>query len=105
MLAVQSSFQCNILYFRYDELRDLIRTVKNSQNIKDVAKVLSGWLLLHGYNFIVPFYIDISHLGFETLQKAFVKAKNVVEKEGGTPTFYIRALVGMEDFVTQVSTM
>ena len=42
-------------------------------------------------------------VGFETLQKAFNKAKSVVEKEGGTPTFYIRALVGIEDFVTQVS--
>jgi len=36
------------------------------------------------------------------LQKAFVKSKAVVEKEGGTPTFYIRALVEMEDFVTEV---
>lgn len=40
--------------------------------------------------------------GFETLQKAFVKAKAVVEKEGTTPTFYIRALVEMEDFINQV---
>ncbi len=31
-----------------------------------------------------------------------MKAKTVVEKEGGTPTFYIRALVEMEDFITQV---
>jgi len=27
---------------RFDELRDLIRVVKNSQKIKDVAKVQSG---------------------------------------------------------------
>ena len=40
--------------------------------------------------------------GFETLQKAFIKAKAVVEKEGTTPTFYIRALVEMEDFISQV---
>ena len=42
-------------------------------------------------------------LGFEALQKAFQKAKSVVEKEGGTPTFYIRTLVELEDFVQNVS--
>ena len=41
-------------------------------------------------------------VGFETLQKAFVKAKAVIEKEGKTPVFYTRALVEMEDFITQV---
>lgn len=41
--------------------------------------------------------------GFESLQKAFNKAKGVVEKEGTIPTFYIRALVEMEDFIAQVS--
>ena len=30
------------LHYRFDELRDLIRAVKNSQKIKDVAKVQSG---------------------------------------------------------------
>lgn len=40
--------------------------------------------------------------GFETLQKAFVKSKSVIEKEGATPTFYIRTLVEMEDFISQV---
>lgn len=37
------------------------------------------------------------------MQKAFAKAKSVIEKEGKTPTFYVRALVGMEDFITQVN--
>ncbi len=41
--------------------------------------------------------------GFETLQKAFIKARAVIEKEGATPTFYIRLLVDMEDFISQVS--
>ena len=33
---------CILSYIRYDELRDMIRTVKNSQKIKDVAKVQTG---------------------------------------------------------------
>lgn len=37
------------------------------------------------------------------MQKAFAKAKNVIDKEGKTPTFYIRSLVEMEDFISQVS--
>lgn len=41
--------------------------------------------------------------GFETLQKAFLKAKSVVEKEGTTPVFYIRTLVELEDFIQSVS--
>ena len=40
--------------------------------------------------------------GFESLQKAFQKAKPVVEKEGTTPWFYIRSLVELEDFVRDV---
>ena len=39
---------------------------------------------------------------FESLQKAFAKAKSVVEKEGATPRFYIRSLVELEDFVKEV---
>ena len=41
---------------------------------------------------------------FESLQKAFAKAKTVVEKEGATPRFYIRSLVELEDFVKEVCT-
>ena len=41
-------------------------------------------------------------LGFEGLQKAFQKAKSVVEKEGSTPVFYIRTLTELEDFVLGV---
>ena len=39
---------------------------------------------------------------FESLQKAFAKAKSVVEKEGATPKFYIRSLIELEDFVKEV---
>ena len=39
---------------------------------------------------------------FESLQKAYGKAKNVVEQEGGPPKFYISALVEMEDFIQKV---
>ena len=42
--------------------------------------------------------------GFEGLQKAFQKAKSVIEKEGTTPVFYVRTLVELEDFVQGVST-
>ena len=42
------------------------------------------------------------HVVFESLQKAFAKAKTVVEKEGATPRFYIRSLVELEDFVKEV---
>ena len=38
---------------------------------------------------------------FESLCKAYVKAKKVVDKEG-IPRFYIRNLVELEDFVTEV---
>ena len=44
----------------------------------------------------------LSLSGFESLQKAFQKAKPVVEKEGVTPWFYIRSLVELEDFVKDV---
>ena len=42
-------------------------------------------------------------LGFEALQKAFQKAKSVVEKEGATPLFYVRTLIELEDYVMGVS--
>ncbi|CAI8034637.1 Eukaryotic translation initiation factor 3 subunit C [Geodia barretti] len=63
---------------RYDELRSVVHAMKNSQKIKDIAKVQSS---------------------FEALQKAFQKAKSVVEKEGSTPVFYTRTLTLLEDFV------
>ena len=43
--------------------------------------------------------------GFETLQKAFQKAKTVIVKEGTTPIFYVRTLVQLEDFIQSVSSI
>lgn len=44
-------------------------------------------------------------LGFENLTRAFVKAKPVIDKEenGNIPKFYIRCLVELEDFITDVN--
>lgn len=38
---------------------------------------------------------------FEQLGKAYEKARKVVEKEG-VPRFYIRCLVELDDFVSEV---
>ena len=48
---------------------------------------------------------NLLYIVFESLQKAFAKAKSVVEKEGSTPKFYIRSLVELEDFVKEVGTL
>ena len=90
--------------------------MRNHKKIKDMANVLSGeftcylpssfigkmfdHLVNHQYT---PYsYISmVSFADFENLGKAFEKAKKVVEKEG-TPRFYIRALVELEDFVAVV---
>ncbi len=42
-------------------------------------------------------------LGFDGLQKVFLKAKVVIDKEPETPRFYIRALMELEDFVKEAS--
>lgn len=41
ILNLKVSFNSTYLY-RYDELKDFIRVMRNSQKIKDVAKVLTG---------------------------------------------------------------
>lgn len=43
-------------------------------------------------------------LGFEDLQKAYVKALPVIQKEenGQTPRFYTRCLVELEDFINEM---
>ncbi|XP_060568402.1 eukaryotic translation initiation factor 3 subunit C-like [Ruditapes philippinarum] len=64
---------------RYDELLNIIKSLKNKKKIKDMSNVLSD---------------------FESLCKAFDKAKKVVEKEG-IPRFYIRTLSELEDFVSE----
>jgi len=65
---------------RFDELKDVIKHLKNHKKIKDMANVLTD---------------------FEALGKAYDKAKKVVEKEGVIPRFYVRCLVELEDFVNE----
>lgn len=62
---------------RFDEIKDIIKVLKNHKKIKDMANVLTD---------------------FENLGKSYDKAKKVIEKEG-IPRFYIRCLVELEDFV------
>ncbi|KAK2168655.1 hypothetical protein LSH36_15g12053 [Paralvinella palmiformis] len=64
---------------RFDEMKDMIKTMRNHKKIKDMANILDD---------------------FEDLGKAYEKAKKIVEKEG-IPRFYIRALVELEDFVIE----
>ncbi|XP_013399925.1 eukaryotic translation initiation factor 3 subunit C isoform X2 [Lingula anatina] len=64
---------------RYEEIRNIIKQLKNHKKIKDMSNVLSD---------------------FEDLGRAYDKAKKVVEKEG-IPRFYLRALVELEDFVSE----
>ncbi|KAH9518662.1 Eukaryotic translation initiation factor 3 subunit C [Bulinus truncatus] len=64
---------------RFDEIRTIIKQLKNHKKIKDFANVLTD---------------------FESLIKAFEKARKVVDKEG-VPKFYIRTIVELEDFINE----
>ncbi|KAL8619146.1 hypothetical protein ACOMHN_019418 [Nucella lapillus] len=64
---------------RYEDLRNIIKTLKNHKKIKDMASVLTD---------------------FEGLCKSYDKAKKVVDKEG-MPRFYLRCLVELLDFVNK----
>ncbi|GFO43165.1 eukaryotic translation initiation factor 3 subunit c [Plakobranchus ocellatus] len=64
---------------RFDELKGIIKVLKNHKKIKDMANVLTD---------------------FESLTKAFDKARKVVDREG-LPRFYIRTLADLEDFVNE----
>ncbi len=68
---------------RYEEMQNIIKTLRNHKKIKDMANLLTD---------------------FEDLNKAFQKAKKVVEREGNIPRFYIRTLAELEDFVNEVRT-
>ncbi|XP_063048781.1 eukaryotic translation initiation factor 3 subunit C isoform X4 [Engraulis encrasicolus] len=65
---------------RFEELTNLIKTIRNAMKIKDVSKCLEE---------------------FEQLCRAFVKSKNIVDKEG-VPKFYIRLLADLEDYLNQL---
>lgn len=52
---------------------------------------------------IFDYLLLLLAIGFEDLQKAYVKALPVIAKEenGLTPRFFIRCLVEMEDFINE----
>uniref|UniRef100_A0A8C5E7R8 Eukaryotic translation initiation factor 3 subunit C n=1 Tax=Gouania willdenowi TaxID=441366 RepID=A0A8C5E7R8_GOUWI len=62
---------------RFEELTNLIKTIRNAMKIRDMAKCLEE---------------------FEQLCRAFLKSKNIVDKEG-VPSFYIRLLADLEDYL------
>uniref|UniRef100_A0A672JQV2 Eukaryotic translation initiation factor 3 subunit C n=1 Tax=Salarias fasciatus TaxID=181472 RepID=A0A672JQV2_SALFA len=65
---------------RFEELTNLIKTIRNAMKIRDMAKCLEE---------------------FELLCRAFLKSKNIVDKEG-VPSFYIRLLADLEDYLNQL---
>lgn len=68
---------------RYEDLTNIIKTIRNHRKIKDMSSILQS---------------------FEDLTRAYQKALPVVMKEenGVTPRFYVRALAELEDFITEV---
>ncbi|KAM9816978.1 eukaryotic translation initiation factor 3 subunit C [Neosynchiropus ocellatus] len=65
---------------RFEELTNLIKTIRNAMKIRDMAKCLEE---------------------FEQLCRVFLKSKNIVDKEG-VPSFYIRLLADLEDYLNQL---
>ncbi|XP_008312829.1 eukaryotic translation initiation factor 3 subunit C [Cynoglossus semilaevis] len=65
---------------RFEELTNIIKTIRNAMKIRDMAKCLEE---------------------FEQLCRAFLKSKNIVDKEG-VPSFYIRLLADLEDYLNQL---
>lgn len=79
-----SDWSLNVLHLnhRFEELTNIIKTIRNAMKIRDMAKCLEE---------------------FEQLCRAFLKSKNIVDKEG-VPSFYIRILADLEDYLNTVST-
>uniref|UniRef100_A0A5S6QPV4 Eukaryotic translation initiation factor 3 subunit C n=1 Tax=Trichuris muris TaxID=70415 RepID=A0A5S6QPV4_TRIMR len=67
---------------RFEELRDLIKQIRNLRKIKDMSKILTT---------------------FEDLCRVFQKSKGVIERDvgGATPRFFLRSLIELEDFVNE----
>ncbi|XP_041740627.2 eukaryotic translation initiation factor 3 subunit C-like [Coregonus clupeaformis] len=65
---------------RFEELTNLIKTIRNAMKIRDMSKCLEE---------------------FEQLCRAFLKSKTIVDKEG-VPPFYIRLLSDLEDYLNQL---
>nr|CAD7602280.1 unnamed protein product [Timema genevievae] len=68
---------------RYEELMNLIHNIRNYKKIKAISSMLTS---------------------FEELMRAYTKALPVISKEenGQTRRFYVRCLVEMDDFITEV---
>ncbi|CEF66807.1 Eukaryotic translation initiation factor 3 subunit C [Strongyloides ratti] len=67
---------------RFGELKDIIRSAKNSRNVKDMVKLLQC---------------------FENLAKAFEKTKPVLMREGlQIPRFFIRHVAELDDFIKNI---
>uniref|UniRef100_A0A8C1GXW5 Eukaryotic translation initiation factor 3 subunit C n=1 Tax=Cyprinus carpio TaxID=7962 RepID=A0A8C1GXW5_CYPCA len=64
----------------FEELTNLIKTIRNAMKIRDMAKCLEE---------------------FEQLCRAFLKSKTIMDKEG-VPQFYIRLLADLEDYLNQL---
>ncbi|OWK50238.1 Eukaryotic translation initiation factor 3 subunit C [Lonchura striata] len=65
---------------RYEELTNLIRSIRNAMKIRDVSRCLEE---------------------FELLGRAWTKAKGVVDREG-VPRFYLRILADLEDYLNEL---
>lgn len=68
---------------RYEDLSNIIKSIRNYKKIKDMSSLLSS---------------------FEDLTRAYAKALPVITKEenGVCPRFIIRALAELEDFINEV---
>lgn len=68
---------------RYEELSNIIKTIRNHRKIRDMSSILQS---------------------FEDLSRAHQKAMPVIQKEenGVTPRLLVRALVELEDFINEV---
>lgn len=65
---------------RFEELSNLIRTIRNAMKIRDVTRCLEE---------------------FELLGRAYAKARGVLDKEG-VPRFYVRLLADLEDYLNEL---
>ncbi|XP_065589158.1 LOW QUALITY PROTEIN: eukaryotic translation initiation factor 3 subunit C-like, partial [Cyrtonyx montezumae] len=65
---------------RFEELSNLIRTIRNAMKIRDVTRCLEE---------------------FELLGRAYAKARAVLDKEG-VPRFYVRLLADLEDYLNEL---
>ncbi|XP_040212012.1 eukaryotic translation initiation factor 3 subunit C isoform X1 [Rana temporaria] len=65
---------------RFEELTNIIKTIRNAMKIRDMTKCLEE---------------------FELLGKAYMKSKNIIDKEG-VPRFYIRLLSDLEDYLNEL---